>query len=182
MTNLGVALHLCLITWTLTLAVYSYSWGKVKVIRIGINIVKTRKWGGKKTQADIFIDKRDKVWRGSKKKKKNVGWVYLLNKGQQNTTTKTRWKTFRTRDISVRRDEKMFSEEKCPCGRQMPKQLWQRKKGGKSERTEGTTIIYVNNVPLLLIISGKIKQKRAGGGWRVVVGLGGGCASRMSPN
>lgn len=73
-------------------------------------------------------------------------------------------KTLKIQDISVRRDEKMFSEEKCPCGRQMPKQLWQRKKGGKYERTEGTTIIYVNNVPLLLIISGKIKQKREGGG------------------
>ena len=57
----------------------------------------------------------------------------------------------------------MFSEENCPRGRQMPKQLWQRKKGGKYEWTEGTTIIYVNNVPLLLIISGKIKQKRKGG-------------------
>lgn len=29
----------------------------------------------------------------------------------------------------------------------------------KREWTEGTTIIYVNNVPVLLIISGKIKQK-----------------------
>lgn len=118
---------------------------------------------GEKNPADIFIYERAEVWRGSKKKK-NVGWIYLLNKGQQNTTTKPRRKTFRIQDISVRRDEKMFSEEKCPCGRQMPKQLWQRKKGGKYERTEGTTIIYVNNVPLLLIISGKIKQKRAGGG------------------
>lgn len=83
--------------------------------------------------------------------------------------TKKKKNTLGIRDISVGRDEKMFSEEKCPCGRQMPKQLWQRKKGGRYERTEGTTIIYVNNVPLLLIISGKIKQKRAGG----VGGLGG---------
>lgn len=72
--------------------------------------------------------------------------------------------TLKIQDISVRRDVKTFSEENCPCGRQMPKQLWQRKKGEKYERTEGTTIIYVNNVPLLLIISGKIKQKRKGGG------------------
>lgn len=72
-------------------------------------------------------------------------------------------KTLKIQDISVRRDVKMFSEENCPCGRQMPKQLWQRKKGRKYEWTEGTTIIYVNNVPMLLIISGKIKQKRKGG-------------------
>lgn len=73
---------------------------------------------------------------------------------------KHRAKTLKIQDISVGRDVKTFSEEKCPRGRQMPKQLWQRKKGGKYEWTEGTTIIYVNNVPLLLIISGKIKQKR----------------------
>lgn len=73
---------------------------------------------------------------------------------------KHRVKTLKIQDISVGRDVKTFSEEKCPRGRQMPKQLWQRKKGGKYEWTEGTTIIYVNNVPLLLIISGKIKQKR----------------------
>lgn len=94
----------------------------------------------------------------------DVGWIYLLNKGQQNTTTNTRRETLQIRDISVRRDVKMFSEENCPCGRQMPKQLWQRTRGGKYEWTEGTTIIYVNNVPLLLIISGKIKQKRRGRG------------------
>lgn len=111
--------------------------------------------------ADIFIYERTKVLRGSK----NVGWIYLLNKGQQNTTTKRRQKHPRSKIFSVRRDVKMFSEENCPCGRQMPKQLWQRKKGGKYEWTEGTTIIYVNNVPLLLIISGKIKQKREGGSW-----------------
>lgn len=108
---------------------------------------------------DIFIYESLEVSRGSK----NVGWIYLLNKGPAKHHNKHQAKTLKIQDISVRRDVKMFSEENCPCGRQMPKQLWQRKKGGKYEWTEGTTIIYVNNVPLLLIISGKIKQKRKGG-------------------
>lgn len=120
-----------------------------------------RKAGNKKPlTSDIFIYKSLEVLRGNK----NVGWIYLLNKGQQNTTTNIRHKTQKIQVISVRRETKMLSKENCPCGQQMPKQLWQRKKGGKYERTEGTTIIYVNNVPLLLIISGKIKQKRKAGG------------------
>lgn len=36
----------------------------------------------------------------------------------------------------------------------------QRKKEGEYEGTEGTTIIYANNVPLLLMISGKIRQQK----------------------
>lgn len=56
-----------MITGTITLAVYSYSWGKVKVIRFEVNIVKKKE---KKNPADIFIYESAKVWRGSKKKKK----------------------------------------------------------------------------------------------------------------
>jgi len=66
-----------------------------------------------------FISESLEVLRGSK----NVGCIYLFNKGQQNTTTNTRHKTLKIQDISVRRDAKMFSEENCPSGRQMPKQL-----------------------------------------------------------
>lgn len=120
--------------------------------------------------SDIFIYERTEVLRGSKKCRMNL----FIEQRTAKHHNKDEAKTLKIQDISVRRDVKVFSEENCPCGRQMPKQLWQRKKGGKYEWTEGTTIIYVNNVPLLLIISGKIKQKREGGE--------GGGASRMSPN
>lgn len=151
---------------------------------------RNRRKKNKKNPADIFIYESAKVWRGSKKKKKRCRMNLFIEQrtakhhnkdaAGEKKTKKNPKKTLGIRDISVGRDEKMFSQEKCPCGRQMPKQLWQRKNGGKYERTEGTTIIYVNNVPLLLIISGKIKQKRAGGGW--MGGWGCGWASRMSPN
>lgn len=43
--------------------------------------------------ADIFIYESLEVLRGSK----NVGWIYLLNKGQQNTTTNIRRKHSRSK-------------------------------------------------------------------------------------
>lgn len=108
----------------------------------------------------IFIYESLEVLRESKKCRMNL----FIEQRTAKHHNKHPAKTLNIQDISVRRDVKMFSEENCPCGRQMPKQLWQRKKGRKYEWTEGTTIIYVNNVPMLLIISGKIKQKRKEGG------------------
>lgn len=47
---------------------------------------------------DIFIYESLEVWRQSE----NVGWVYLLNKGRQNTTTNTKYwraKIFQSGDM-----------------------------------------------------------------------------------
>lgn len=110
----------------------------------------------RKVQLTYLFMRVQKFWGDGKKCRINL----FIEQRTAKHHNKHRVKTLKIQDISVGRDVKTFSEEKCPRGRQMPKQLWQRKKGGKYEWTEGTTIIYVNNVPLLLIISGKIKQKR----------------------
>lgn len=82
---LNCSFRLRLISYSITCTKSKMESGKV--IRLEVKIV------GKVLTTDIFIYEGSEVLRGSK----NVGWIYLLNKGQQNTTTNIRRKHSRSK-------------------------------------------------------------------------------------
>lgn len=79
--------------WVLRLSSYTITFSVNSQIEKCKRHLSWSKNSRKVLTADIFIYERTKVLRGSK----NVGWIYLLNKGQQNTTTKTRQKHQRSK-------------------------------------------------------------------------------------
>lgn len=144
----------------LLLMAYTITFSVKSLMEKWKNVLSWSKNSRKVFTTDIFIYESLEVWRGSK----NVGWIYLLNKGQQNTTTNIRRKTHSRSKIFQSGEMWKCSQRRiAPADDKCQNNSDKEKKGGKYEWTEGTTIIYVNNVPLLLIISGKIKQKRKGG-------------------
>ena len=97
-----------------------------------------------KDRTDLFIEQRTAKHHN---KHQVRDWQHPRYSSQER-----RWKRSR-RSIAPTDDKRQNNADK-------------EREGGKRERqrerTEGTIIIYVNNVPLLLIISGEIKQKWEG--------------------